>query len=224
MNAIYARRLMALGAVLVVIGGFGGLPAVYAGTGTGEAFGVSLEAGDITLVKTPHVVLPPNGSKEPIEDDLASFDEPGVVSTTVMFVSTQGRITGNNGTITSLAAAADVDVLGGLITAELITADSSSGEHTDQGQQKSARISSGGASFSGLTIAGIAIEDSPPPNTVIPVPGVGIVILNEQIETGDNKTNSSLTVNAIHVILVDGLGQVGDIIVSSAHSGVDYRR
>jgi hypothetical protein len=53
---------------------------------------------------------------------------------------------------------------------------------------------------------------------------VGIVILNEQNETGDDRTHSSITVNAIHVIVLDGLVPVGDIIVSSAHSGVDYRR
>ncbi len=141
-----------------------------------------------------------------------------------MYVSTQGRITGNNGTITSRAALEDLDVLDGLITADLVVADSVSGEHTDQGNQKSARLSSGGATFSGLMIAGVAFGASPPPNTQIPVAGVGIVILNEQIETGDNLTNSSLTVHAIHVVLLDGLVPVGDIIISSAHSGVDYRR
>jgi hypothetical protein len=168
--------------------------------------------------------LPPGGSTTPIEDELLALDEPNVVSSTTMHVSTQGRITGNNGTIFSMASLEDLDVLGSLITADLVIADSTSGEHTDQGQQKSARLSSGGATFSGLTVAGVAIEDSPPPNTEILVPGVGLVILNEQIETGDNRTHSSLTVNAIHVILLDGLTPVGDIIVSSAHSGVDYRR
>ena len=195
-----------------------------AGTGTGEAFGVSIDVDDINVAKTPHVVLPPDGSRDPVEDELLDFGVPGVASSTTMHVSTQGRITGNNGTITSSAVTEDLDVLDGVITAELVVADSTSGEHTDQGQQKSARISSGGSSFSGLTVAGIPIENEPAPNTVLPIAGVGTVILNEQIETGDNRTNSSLTVNAIHVIIVDGLLPVGDIIVSSAHSGVDYRR
>jgi hypothetical protein len=196
---------------------------VHAGTGSGEAFGVSVDALGVSVAKTPHVVLPPGGSRDPIEDSFLNLDA-GLVTSTTLFVSTQGRITGNNGTITSFAEAEEVDILDGLITADLIVADSTSGEHTDQGQQKSARLSSGGSFFTGLTVAGVAIENEPPPNTILPLPGVGIVILNEQIATGDNKTNSSLTVNAIHVILLDGFAPVGDIIVSSAHSGVDYRR
>ena len=197
---------------------------VQAGTGTGEAFGVSIDVAGLTLAKTPHVVLPPEGSREPIEDSLLNLNQPGIVSSTTMHVSTVGRITGNNGTITSFAVTEELNLLDGLITADLVMADSTSGEHTDQGQQKSARLSSGGSFFMGLTIAGVAIENEPPPNTVLPLPGVGVVILNEQIETGDNRTNSSLTVNAIHVIVFDGLVPVGNIIVSSAHSGVDYRR
>lgn len=218
---LYNSRLISLGAVLL---GLGLSVSVQAGTGTGEAYGVRLDVLGVTLAKTPHVVLPPDGSKDPIEDSVLDLEVPGVVSSTTLFVSTQGRITGNNGTITSFASVEELDVLEGLVTADLIVAHSASGEHTDQGQQKSARLSAGGASFSGLTVAGVVIDNEPPPNTVLPVDGVGFVILNEQIETGDNKTNASLTVNAIHVILMDGLIVTGEIIVASAHSGVDYRR
>ncbi len=215
------RWLVPVAAILL---GLGLTAQVQAGTGTGEAFGVSIETADVTVAKTPHVVLPPDGSKDPVEDQLFGFDEPGLLSSSTMYVSTQGRISGNNGTITSSATTEDLDVLGGLITADMVLADSTSGEHTDQGQQKSARLSSGGSFFLGLSVAGVAVENEPPPNTTLPLPGVGIVVLNEQFETGDNLTNSSLTVNAIHVYLMDGLLPVGDIIVSSALSGVDYRR
>jgi hypothetical protein len=195
-----------------------------AGSGVGEAFGISASVGGVVVTKTPYVVLPPDGSKTPVQAELASFNEPGIASATTTAVSTQGRITGNNGTIFSSAQLEEVNVLDGLITADLVVAQTSSGEHTDQGNQKSARISSGGATFSGLVVAGLAFENEPPPNTEIPISGVGVVILNEQIEAGDNLTHSSLTVNAVHVILLDGLVPVGEIIVSSAHSGVDYRR
>lgn len=215
------RYVTSLGACALLIGW---CAAAQAGTGTGEAYGVAVELGAVTVAKTPYVVLPADGSRDPIENELLSFDEPGTVRSSTLHVQTQGRITGNNGTISSAAIVEELNLLAGLVTADLVAADSTSGQHTDQGQQKSARISSGGATFSGLIVAGMPISNSPPPNTEIPVAGVGIVILNEQIETGDNSTNSSLTVNAIHVVLMDGIVPVGHIIVSSAHSGVDYRR
>jgi len=68
------------------------------------------------------------------------------------------------------------------------------------------------------------------------LPGVGYVVLNEQIPTGDGVTSSGLTVNMIHVYLqsitggiVDpltgqGIGGIttttGEIIVGSATSSV----
>jgi hypothetical protein len=222
MNVSKGRWFTAL-ALLSLALGFS--PKAQAGTGTGEAYGVFAQVNGVTVVpKTPDVVLPPGGSKDAITRDLINLQEPGLVSSSTLHVSTQGVINGNNGTITSSAEVESLNGLNGVITADLVSADSSSGQHTDQGNQNSARISSGGSFFTGLSVAGVPIQESPPPNTTIAVAGVGIVILNEQIETGDNLTNSSLTVNAIHVILMDGLVPVGDIIISSASSGVDYRR
>lgn len=222
MQRLKAIPFVTLTAIALVLGGSA---AALAGTGTGEAFGVTAQAGDLVVVeKTPHAVLPPEGTKQgPIEDALLNFQVEGLIRSTTMYVSTEGRITGNNGTITSFSSTEDLDLLDGLVTADLAVAEASSGEHTDQGNQKSARISNGSANFSGLTVAGFPVENSPPPNTVITVPGVGVVILNEQTETGDNLTHSAITVNAIHVILFEETGDV-DVIVSSAHSGVDYRR
>src|SRR3989475_708055 len=53
--------------------------------------------------------------------------------------------------------------------------------------------------------------------------GVGYVLLNEQIPSGDGVTSSGLTVNMIHVVLLDALtgAQTGEIIVGSATSSVN---
>jgi hypothetical protein len=72
------------------------------------------------------------------------------------------------------------------------------------------------------------------PNTNISLPGVGYVVLNEQIPTGDGVTSSGLTVNLIHVYLQSLTGggctllgclpgvltTTGEIIVGSATSSV----
>src|SRR5256884_8002209 len=94
-------------------------------------------------------------------------------------------------------------------------------------------------SFTNLAIAGVGSlsGDSPvTPNMNISLPGVGYVVLNEQIPSGDGVSSSGLTVNMIHVYLqnlVGGIlnpltGQIiggtlqttGEIIVGSATSSV----
>ena len=78
-------------------------------------------------------------------------------------------------------------------------------------------------------VNGVSVDD-PAPNTTMALPGVGYVILNEQIPTGDGVTTAGMTVNMIHVVLqqpilgllgqVIGYQTVGDIIVGSATSSV----
>ena len=60
------------------------------------------------------------------------------------------------------------------------------------------------------------------PNTQLPLPGVGYVVLNEQQITGDGVSSSGITINMIHVILQDVLTGLttGEIIVGSAKSAV----
>ena len=65
----------------------------------------------------------------------------------------------------------------------------------------------------------------PAPNTRMDLPGVGYVVFNEQIPTGDGVTSSGITVNMIHVVLQQlglfGYETTGEIIVGSASSGVN---
>jgi len=86
-------------------------------------------------------------------------------------------------------------------------------------------------------VAGVPVtsgDGAVAPNTNIGLPGVGYVVLNEQIPSGDGVTSTGLTVNMIHVYLqnlVGGIlnpltGQIiggslqttGEIIVGSATS------
>lgn len=73
------------------------------------------------------------------------------------------------------------------------------------------------------------------PNTRINLPGVGYVVLNEQLRSGDGWSSSGIAVNMIHVVLQSVTGgsctilgclpgvltTTGEIIVGSASSGVN---
>src|SRR5207245_10756742 len=90
-----------------------------------------------------------------------------------------------------------------------------------------------GSTFDNLVVAGVPVtsgDAAVDPNTNITLPGVGYVVLNEQIPTGDGVTSSGMTVNMIHVFeqspILGLLGQVlgyqtvGAIIVGSATRSV----
>ncbi|MCW2573015.1 MAG: hypothetical protein JWO88_3073 [Frankiales bacterium] len=76
-----------------------------------------------------------------------------------------------------------------------------------------------GSVFHNVVIAGQAIPDAlalNEPNRVIPLPQIGVVILNEQHPTADGR---GIVVNGLHLI---GTGPLvrGDLIISHAVSGV----
>jgi hypothetical protein len=111
---------------------------------------------------------------------------------------------------------ANVNILGGVITATEIKAVSSSSESDGVFSN-----SSEGSTFTGLKILGglISVSDNPAPNTVIGLPGIGTVTLNEQTAytSGDMADQ---TVNMIHVRVTLGLKAGTDIIIAQGYSSV----
>jgi uncharacterized repeat protein (TIGR01451 family) len=73
-----------------------------------------------------------------------------------------------------------------------------------------------GSLFVNLKVAGVAIGQTPAPNTRIPLPGIGTLIINEQRPTADGR---GIVVNGLHLI---GEGPLlrGDLVISHANSGV----
>ena len=134
----------------------------------------------------------------------------------------------------SVASVAQVNVLGGLITASEVIA-----TVTSTRGASGAASNANGSTFENLVVAGVPVTSADAtvaPNTQRSLSGVGYVVLNEQIPTGDGVTSSGMTVNMIHVYLqsisggiVDPLtGQLvggtatttGEIIVGSATTSV----
>jgi hypothetical protein len=79
-----------------------------------------------------------------------------------------------------------------------------------------------GSQFANLVVNGVAIDEEVPPNTRIDIPGVGTVVLNQQIRSGDGEQSTGLTVNMISVILKNALtgATTGEIVVGSASTFV----
>jgi len=135
-----------------------------------------------------------------------------------------GPVTTDGSTAVSSATLGVVSLLNGLITADGVVAMASS-SIGDAGANSNAA----GSSLGNLVVGGAAIAD-PAPNTRMSLPGVGYVLLNEQLPTGDGVTTTGMTVNMIHVVLqqpvlgllgqVTGYRTVGEIVVGSATSSV----
>jgi hypothetical protein len=79
--------------------------------------------------------------------------------------------------------------------------------------------STGSSSAVNLSIPGHSlINGTLGPNTTIPLPLIGKVILGERKVT-NTATTSSINVNAVHVVF-NGLLGTGDIIISHSHCDV----
>ena len=202
---------------VVAIGLLTAAASAHANSVSGEAFGVSIDAAGVVVGPTPHVVLPSDGGM--VSDRILRVAVPNVASSATLEVVTTGSIGPRTASAQSSATVEAVNLLNGLVRAELVVAMASS---TADGSR--ATSSAEGSTLIGLSINGSSPADvTPAPNTTISLPGA-TVILNEQIAAGDGVRTSALTVNMIHVVLRDTLtGAIrGHIIVSSAHSDVDF--
>lgn len=154
-------------------------------------------------------------TQEPGTDDadllnasLGSLGSLGVIQT-----SATGAV-GTNGarTATAKATTAQVNLLGGTISAKEITATATAvGSVTPDGIGPVSL--SGSSVLTDTKVAGITITAHPAPNTGITIPLVGSVTLNEQKPYGNGK---GIVVNALHVKLLTGV----HIIVSGTRASL----
>jgi len=141
---------------------------------------------------------------------LARFAASGLTSITT------GQIDQGLVSATTSAEAADVNMLNGLIRAKAVLALA-----TSYANGTTAASESDGSTLLNLVIAGVSYADgAPAPNTRVALPGFGYVVLNEQLWNGDGVHSAGLTVNMIHVYLLDSLtgASAGEIIVAAATS------
>jgi hypothetical protein len=154
--------------------------------------------------------------------DLDSVGLAGSVTSSWATTATTGAVGAATVSAQTVASVEDVIILGGRIRAKFVTAVASS---TANGTGASSNAL--GSVMTDLVINGTAMGSGdlvPGPNTRIDLPGVGFVLLNEQTRVGDGIRISGLSVNMIHVVLLDPLtgAKTGDIIVGSASSAANF--
>ncbi|PYO69036.1 MAG: hypothetical protein DMD37_08300 [Gemmatimonadetes bacterium] len=181
---------------------------------TARSYGVKVSTPTINQTASS-AVLPPGGDM--VTNSGQSIVVGSLVTAQDAFAIVTGDADATDGSnAVSSATLGAVSLLSGLITADGVVAVASStigGNATGSDAE--------GSSLANLVVNGESVS-YPAPNTWMALPGVGYVVLNEQIPTGDGVTTSGITVNMIHVVLLDALTgvQTGEIIIGSASSAV----
>jgi hypothetical protein len=169
------------------------------GSVAGQSFGVGVTTATVNQ-KAPSAVLPAGGAMA--QDQASDVSVAGMVTAQDAFAIATD--------VMSSATLGTVSILNGLITANGVVAMASSTIENSNAE---------GSSLANLVVNGVDLSD-PAPNTRVDLPGVGYVVLNERIATGDG-----ITVNMIHVVLqqpvLGGYQTTGNIIVGSASSSVN---
>ena len=230
----WVNRLAALGLVVGLTAGFA--VAGVAQSVAGQAYGSYVNTPLASSGQSPLAVLPAVSGTDGAEADAEGSTQniANTLSSDFLNSITSGEIGTAEAGAQSTASAASVNILNGLITADELVANVASSAGQD-----GAFSSADGSTFTNLVIAGVGSlsgDQTVAPNTNIPLPGVGYVVLNEQIPSGDGVTSSGLTVNMIHVYLQSLVGGIlnpitgqtlggtlqttGEIIVGSATSSV----
>lgn len=193
----------------------GAVPA-SAAPGDASAYGASV---NVTLLGSPAVSAGPLAEANadgPTQNTAVGVDLPGILSTGV--INTSAERDDNSGAVSSSASTAGLGIdlltlVTGRISADAVVAECTA---TQEGI-------TGATNLAGVNLGALgSVDANPAPNTklVAQVLTVGIaeVTFNEQIQNSDG----SLTVNAVHVKLLQGvLGSIGsgDVIISSATCG-----
>jgi hypothetical protein len=180
--------------------------ALAQGTATGQSYGVGVTTALVNQM-VAQAVLP--AGEMLAQNQVSDATVPGLVTAQSIFAIVNGGGTDGSDAVSSVTLGA-VDVLNGLITADGVVAMATS---------TVGDVNADGSSLANLVVNGVQV-DNPAPNTQMSLPGVGYVVLNEQI-----PTSGGMTVNMIHVVLqqtVRGITRTtGNIIVGSATSSVN---
>jgi len=170
-------------------------------TFSGEAVALRANAAGIALALSDTGALLSSGGN--LSTSLASVNVLSLASADALKSTTSGSGTSSQ----SQSSVANLNLLGGLVAADVVKSNSSA---TCSSGQASV---TGNSELVGLVVAGQPILTSNP-NVAISAPGGISVIVNEQTSSSGGNTGS-VTVNALHV-----KGPSIDIVVASAQSGI----
>jgi len=205
-------------------------------TVSGHAFVASAATEPSSAPTTVGFVdIPPSGGLD--HQSLENVAISAAMSAGASESESSGTLTGGASTASSFAQASEVCLLSGGNTcgiAATVVKSKSNSTATASG----ASSNDAGTQLVGVVVLGTPVSSAPPPNTVIDLPGIGFVILNEQFcdnegtlpncSDGTVAGHAGLTVRAIRLFVTapdNPLGlQTGQVIVAESHSDAAFRR
>ena len=215
-------RMGQFGTILFVLAGLVGSVAV-ANPSPSRKPGTVIFSGQATVVKASVPALGINtvisdtgglpGSGGALEASLLDASVPGLLTADVAHATTIGQ----GDRTRSEASVADLNlvVFGNIITADFLMS---------RAMAVCGAAPTGSSEIANLVVNGQTITVGTEPNQIITLPN-GRIVINEQTASSSqqgNKSNSSITVNALHVTIKDLNGGVlADVIISSAHADID---
>lgn len=145
----------------------------------GRAYGVSVEAKVLSIKPIPLVVMPCLGTRRPLAKSIVSVNAPPAVVTGLLEVTAEGTITESLASGETTSTVHSVNLLNGLLTADLVVADAHAS--TDG---TSFTFSDQGSMFLNLSVSDHPeITDSVAPNTRVSITGLGTLWLHRVIQT-----------------------------------------
>ena len=186
--------------------------AAAAGSVGGNASGLAITTPLTTVTETPLAVLPGGGGT--VSDQLFGFGVPGLLSAGAITSAVQGVVAQGASSAGGLVEVLDLDILGGLVTADrIVSAGNASGDGTTAGSDVAGQL------VENLTVNGVSLGNVvPAPGTLVTVPGVAEITFNAQETSGDGVTTAGITTTMIRVRLLSLLGvPVGEIHVGHVH-------
>ena len=183
---------------------------------SGEAYGLAVGSPPVAAPGAAWVQLPPEGGRVADTSSGAGFGlGNGDASTTQIDTSAVGDP--GPGTVTSTVAMADGELLGGVVRVRDVRVTVS----TNAGGGRAGSTAT--ITFGTLIVAGVSYPN-PSINQRIDVPGVGTVIVNEQIIGGNGTDTASVVANAVHMQItatsVMDLPRGTELILAHAAAGV----
>src|SRR5207302_11320529 len=194
----WVNRLAALGLVVGLVAGLAA--AGSAQSVGGQAYSTYVNTTLGSSGQSPLAVMPAVSGTDGAEADAegSALNVAGALSSDFLNSITSGEIGAAEAGAQSTSSAASVNILNGLITADEVVANVMS-----SASQGGAVSDAAGSTFTNFTVAGRSFsgDQAVAPNTNVSLPGVGYVLLNEQIPIGDGVKSSGLMVNMILVYL-----------------------
>jgi uncharacterized repeat protein (TIGR01451 family) len=213
---------------------------------SGHAFiaGATVLGPDGVAVLVDNAQILPSGGQQDIQTDHADLPDDGsLVTADAAEAFASGGIGVTSTGSYDFASAANVCIKLGISTGCDITATAvrsvSSSSATATARGSADNYNGDTTQLVGLTIGGmdlvsiLGLSGMPAPNTVVEIPGVATIVLNEQVCDGNGTLanhcadattgHAGLTVRSIHVILVAGTPPLADIVVAEAHSDATWK-